>query len=234
MQLRIAKKEAGRRIAGVLFLAAAGGILASCANKYDAVTPEVQATMLSDLRAGRLALDCGARCSFTWIGQVPAIHALDIAERWDELAVRVMQIGFGQDLAYYYLGQAAQGLGYHQAAIVYYNAALGLANGQDALLKCEGGQLQGGDPCQGVNLAAAIPVLVQASRDVLAQQAAATEAAAEPAQAPVHHHHHVKPAIPVASSGAAAGGWVAPPPPSATPPSSGSAGWVAPPPAPSP
>ncbi len=199
-------------------------LLAGCANKYAAVTPELQASFMSDLKAGKMNLDCGAGCSFTWLAQAPSIHGLDIAEKWPDLAVRVMQIGYGSDLAYYYLGQSAQGLGYHQAAIAYYSTSLALATGPNPLLKCSAGQGAGGDPCQGVDLVSSIPVLVQASRDAIAQQIAAENAAEAPA--PVkHHHHHTQ-----ASSTSA--GWTAPPPPSSSGASASASGsWAAPPPA---
>ncbi len=204
-----------------LFTAIAGSaaLLCGCANKYETVTPELQASMMSDLRAGKLNLDCGLKCKLTWESQAPSVHALDIAERWPELAVRVMQIGYGSDLAYYYLGQSAQGLQYHQAAIGYYNYSAALAAGTDPLLRCE-------DPtnnsCQGVDLAASIPVLVAASQRAIEDERA-REAAAE-APAPVHHHHH-KP-VQKASD------WAAPPPPASTasaPASTDTTSWASPP-----
>ncbi len=176
------------------FLAVSG-----CSTKYQAVTPELQATFLADLQAGKLNLDCGEGCALTWGQRAATIHAVDLGERWQELATDVMQIGFGSDLAYYYLGQAAQGLGYHQAAIAYYSQSLALATGQNPLVKCTPGALQvqaGSDPCQGVNLVSDIPVLVQASRDAIAQQQQADAAAqaAQSAPPPVHHHHRRPPA----------------------------------------
>ena len=169
-------------------------VVAGCSTKYQAVTPELQASFLADLQAGKLNLDCGEGCALTWGQRAAAIHAVDLGERWQELATDVMQIGFGNDLAYYYLGQAAQGLGYHQAAIGYYSQSLALATGQNPLVKCTPGaiQVQGNDPCQGVNLVSDIPVLIQASRDAIVQQQQA-DAAAQAPPPPVRHHHH-KPA----------------------------------------
>jgi hypothetical protein len=166
----------------------------------------------------------------TWLAQVPSIHQLDLQESWTPLADRVMQIGYGNDLAYYYLGQAAQGLGYHRAAISYYDTSLALATGPNPLLKC-GGLQNDLQNCQGVDLVSNIPVLVKASNDVLAQQQAEAEAeaAASETPAPVHHKHPPK-TVATDSSG-----WTAPPP--ATPVSSTStttssaSTWSAPPPA---
>ena len=210
-------------LAGATLLAV---MLAGCETKVATLTPDVQAGMMTDLQQGKLTLDCGIKCDFTWISQVPQIHALDIAERWNDLAVRVMQIGYGNDLAYYYLGQAAQGLGYHQAAISYYNYALALSVSPDPTLRC-GSNAGAGDNCQGVDIAGSVPVLIQASKDALAQQQQeAADAAAAAAPAPVHHHHH-KPA-------ATATQWVAPPPAAAGGSSGSSPGggssWSAPPP----
>jgi len=212
--------------------AALAGALAlgGCANKYDALTPDLQAQFLDDLKAGRPTLDCGQKCLITWLAQVPSIHQLDIAESWTPLADKVMQIGYGNDLAYYYLGQSAQGLGFHRAAITYYNTSLALATGTDPLLKCGGlqGNLQN---CQGVDLVASIPVLVKASNDVLAQQQADADAAAAAAAAPPPVHHKHPKAV-----AANASGWTAPPPAtpaaSSAPSSGGASGWSAPPPAP--
>jgi hypothetical protein len=207
------------RIAIAAAFLASAAALAGCANKYETMTPELQASMMSDLRAGKLNLDCGIKCKLTWESQAPAVHALDIAERWPELAVRVMQIGYGSDLAYYYLGQSAQGLKYHDAAIGYYNYSLALASGADVLLRCED---PANNSCQGVDIAASIPVLVQASRDALAQEHA-QDAAAE---APVHHHHHKAPVQ-------KAGDWVTPPAPGTaaqgSTASSDSSSWATPP-----
>jgi hypothetical protein len=209
-------------------------LLAGCSAKFDTVTPQVQATMMADLQAGKLNLDCGLNCRLTWDTSRPQIHALDLAEHWQDLTVQVMKIGYGNDLAYYYLGQAAQGLGYHQAAIGYYTFALGLATGNNPLLKCSASSSDAVDACQGVDIVGSVPVLIAASRDAIAQQqAAAAAAAATPA--PAVHHRKKKPATP--SSTASGSGWLAPPPAQGTPASaagtaapSGS-GWLAPPPA---
>ena len=189
--------------------------LAGCANKYEAMTPEIQSTMMSELQAGKLNLDCGVKCDFTWIQSAPSIHALDLAEKWPDLAIRVMQIGYGSDLAYYYLGQAAQGLGYHQAAITYYATSLSLDNGPNPLLKCAAGQSEMADPCQGVDLAGSIPVLMQASRDAIASadQAQQQAAADPPAPGVHHHHHHTAPAAqPAAATSSGGSDWAVPPP----------------------
>lgn len=188
--------------------AAAALALSSCSSQVETVTPEIQGTMLSNLQAGKQTLTCTLNCMLTWSTQASSVHGLDLAEKWPDLAVRVMQIGFGNDLAYYYLGQAAQGQGYHQAAIAYYRYSLALATGSNSLMKCESGQNSLSDPCQGVNLVGAIPQLIQASETVLAQQQEADAAADAPA--PVAHHHH--------AHKSSSSDFATPPPPAATSP----------------
>ena len=208
-----------------MILAVSAALVAGCANKYDAVTPELQASMMSDLRAGKLTLDCGLKCKLTWESQAPAVHTLDVAERWPDLATKVMQIGYGSDLAYYYLGQSAQGLGYHQAAIGYYTYSAAISSGSDALLQCAAGRTASGDPCQGVDLAQSIPVLVQASRDALDKEKADEEAQAAAATPAVVHHRRHKTATPAPQTD-----WATPPPPSSSAsPASDSSGWATPP-----
>lgn len=204
-----------RRASALAVIAA----LAGCSSQVQTLTPEVEASMMANLQAGRQTLTCTFNCLLTWTTQASSIHGLDLAEQWPDLTYRVMQIGFGGDLAYYYLGQAAQGLGYHRAAINYYQYSLALALGSNSLLKCTAGQNATNDPCQGVDLVHAEPQLIAASQAVLTQQAAA-EAEAD-APTPVHHHHHrtagfvtpptATPAAPAATS-ASDGGFATPPP----------------------
>ena len=187
--------------------------LAGCAQKYQAVTPQIQATMLGDLKAGKLVLDCTLNCMLTWHQKVANLQALDLAEQWNDLAVQVMQIGYRQDLAYYYLGQAAQGLGYHEAAITYYRFADALATGQTIVDQCASQANQFSDPCQGVDIASVTPVLIKASQDVLVEQKRQQDAAAAAQQysAPPPQKPPPKPRQPAAT--APQQQWNLPPPP---------------------
>jgi hypothetical protein len=53
------------------------------------------------------------------------------SERWKDLALAVTEIGDRNDQAYYYLGRSAEGLGYFDAARVYYKLS-------KTALKCGG------------------------------------------------------------------------------------------------
>jgi hypothetical protein len=203
--------KVARYFAMIALIASVSG----CGEKVEVLTPAVQAQMMDDLKAGNLVLDCGEKCSFAWAMKVDSIHSLDLAERWPELAQSVMKIGYGQDLAYYYLGQAAQGLGYHEAAIKYYQWAYALAASQNTLLQCASLGSDYHDPCQGVNLVAAVPVLIDASKEAIARQQVATSGSPAPVKR-VHHKKSAGTAEAAATPDAAATGpadWSLPPPP---------------------
>jgi hypothetical protein len=63
-----------------------------------------------------------------------------------------MHIGFQEDLAYFYLGRAAEGLGAYGASLKYYRMAGRLATGPDPTLRCHGST----DLCDGLRLPADI------------------------------------------------------------------------------
>jgi hypothetical protein len=150
-------------------------MIAGCEQKYQTVTPEIQSKMMDDLKSGNLVLDCGVNCNGSWIFGQRALNHLDLSENWNALAVGVMKIGYQQDLGYYYLGQAAQGLGYHEAAIKYYQYAGALASGPPGPQQCASMPIQSPDAgCYGVDLLSVLPTLIQASEDALATQRGTT------------------------------------------------------------
>jgi tetratricopeptide (TPR) repeat protein len=153
--------------------------------KYKSITPEISSSIMDDLKHGRTNLDCDNLCALSFINKQSDLYALDMAENWKDLAIAVARIGHGEDLAYYYLGQAAQGLGYHEAAIKYYAQAAAIATdhaknklqcaaegdiGQQVippvLLSMPPGP-EGG--CSGVDIPSVVPVLIQASRTAMAK-----------------------------------------------------------------
>ena len=118
-----------------------GLLLVGCGQKVAVVTPEIEAQMLSDLRAGRANLDCWFACAATWGGDLSELNVRYTTEDWTHLATLVMQIGFQEDLAYFYLGRAAEGLGAPEAAVRYYRIAGALATGSESRYKCNGAGL---------------------------------------------------------------------------------------------
>jgi hypothetical protein len=79
--------------------------------------------LMREFQAGEPMLDCQLDCSAAWGTNRQKVRTLDATGRWQELALLVMQIGYMDDLSYYYLGRAAENLGYLPAAERYYRIA---------------------------------------------------------------------------------------------------------------
>lgn len=110
-----------------LSIGALACFLASCEAKYATMTPELQAQLLEQMRNGQAVLDCDIACAGTWGGNLQELRYRDATQNWIGLGTLVMQIGFQNDLAYYYLGRASEGLGADAAAIKYYRIAGAIA-----------------------------------------------------------------------------------------------------------
>lgn len=91
--------------------------LTGCAEQRAALSP---ADAVAQLRTGIPLLQCRETCVADWRGAQPQAAQLDAAARWPELAALVIGIGYQDDLSLYYLGRAAEGLGYPGAAASYY------------------------------------------------------------------------------------------------------------------
>jgi len=104
--------------AGLALLAAIG--LAGCVaspGPFADITPERAA---AELETGRPLLACREACLEEWRRVQPQAAQLAEAARWRELAATVLHVGYQDDLSLYYLGRAAEGLGYLAAAASYY------------------------------------------------------------------------------------------------------------------
>ena len=75
-------------------------------------------------RSGDARLECGADCALAYFAQKGKWRELHDRQAWRDLAVAVVRVGYGNDLSYYLLGAAAQGLGLREAAKTYYGRAL--------------------------------------------------------------------------------------------------------------
>ncbi len=116
------------------------GLLAGCAEQPPAAISPADAVAL--LRTGRPLLNCRDACVAEWRAAQPQAAQLDQAGRWTELAALVVRIGYQDDLALYYLGRAAEGLGYPGAASSYYRQSTylsGTANACGQLSRLCGG-----------------------------------------------------------------------------------------------
>jgi hypothetical protein len=73
---------------------------------------------------GEIRLACGIACSGTFGANRAKLIQLQNQELWRDIAITTSEIGFDSDLSYYFLGRAAEGLGYYDAAEIYYDLAL--------------------------------------------------------------------------------------------------------------
>ena len=192
-------------------LVAAG--LTGCAVQVGYKDAGQRAAALSAFRAGNARLGCpaGENCLFTWISTRPAATRLMQAQRWEDLADVVLAANYDQDLAWFYLGLAASGLGYQDVARSYLDRSVQrtIIGGFQTCLPnlCDGINL----PADARTLMASLPADVEPVRRTVA---------ARPRRAPVRHAAKPESA-----------GWVGPvgggTPAAATEPQAGS-GWVAP------
>ena len=76
------------------------------------------------LRSGRPVLTCREACLASWRESQPQAQRLAETGNWRELAILVERIGYQDDLTLYYLGRAAEGLGYDAAAASFYRQSM--------------------------------------------------------------------------------------------------------------
>jgi hypothetical protein len=106
-----------RRLCCGSLVAIVGLLVVGCAQQKPAVDPIAAAAQLS---TGAPLLRCRADCVAEWRRAQPHAAQLVAAGRWADLAALVISINYQDDLTLYYLGRAAEGLGYPAAAISYY------------------------------------------------------------------------------------------------------------------
>jgi hypothetical protein len=145
-------------LGAILFVVTLIGI--SCASpKYATVTPELHSQFIRDLKVGNLNLDCDTpECYLSWGEHRNELISSYNSRQWEPLAELVMKIGYGQDLAYYFLGMSAEGLGYHEAALKYYRQS-GTTSGDSRKLHHCRETVRG---CGGLELASVLPQRIAA------------------------------------------------------------------------
>ena len=115
------------RVLVVLSLLAILPVLAGC--NVVAVghqDPAAKAEAISAFHAGQAQFVCGQglTCAVRWSAAKSAANRLLLGERWDDVADVVLGAGYEQDLTWFYLGVAAEGLGQTGAARIYYDNAV--------------------------------------------------------------------------------------------------------------
>lgn len=118
-------------LASCLFGCVSGGI--------QSPTGEPLPDVLLALKSGQARLSCDATCAVSWGATRNQVKTLHDNELWNHLAIEISRVGYKVDLAYYYLGRAAEGLGYYDSARIYYDLALATIYQCDAIINtCDG------------------------------------------------------------------------------------------------
>jgi len=114
--------------------------LVGCASNGPTIVGNNSYSQNEAFQHGQIRLDCLYACGFKAGLNLPDMEWFTHAGYWDELALRVMNIGFGNDLTYYYLGRAAEALGHLPAAKTYYELSLSAKEKCDKVTKatCQG------------------------------------------------------------------------------------------------
>jgi hypothetical protein len=120
----------------ILTCALGSGVAGCGVHRIENITPAVQMNMMQDFANGRAVLDCDAACSWPWIRAEQELVTLYQSQQWERLAFRVMEIGSQRDIGYFYLGRAAEEMGYPEAALRYYRISGALSVGDQPNRKC--------------------------------------------------------------------------------------------------
>jgi hypothetical protein len=97
-------------------------------------------------RKGEVVFTCTYECILSYSWNRGDWKRLYDKQQWRELAVSVMKVGYLNDLAYFYLAEAAKGLNLPATAKTYYARALEAAKGERS---CAGGLM---DTCNGLEV----------------------------------------------------------------------------------
>lgn len=122
------------RLCSVLALAPVV-MLVGCATP-NSVPPGGEARLLAEVKAGTVQMDCGLACAPAYLFNQSELQKLYRAQDWPALAVATAQTSYRRDIAYFYLGLAAEGMQAWAAADRYYRMAGALATGSDVQGKC--------------------------------------------------------------------------------------------------
>jgi hypothetical protein len=105
--------------------------LSACTHRYSDLPASQTSQRYQDFLQGKATLDCELNCSGAWGWARPTLLQYIAQQRWVEVAQKVLEIGYHDDLAWYYLGRSAEELNAPRAALIYYYKA-------EAAKQCDG------------------------------------------------------------------------------------------------
>lgn len=107
-----------------LFFISIYQILIGCSTTASISSSSTQVDKYSEFATGASVLTCGVGCSASYGYNRSNLKTQYSQGAWASLAREVLRIGFHSDHSYYYLGRAAEELGYVDAAKNYYYLSL--------------------------------------------------------------------------------------------------------------
>lgn len=121
----------GLFLTGMILLA---GCTSTVVDKNDSAT----AARHDAFKSANVNLPMGTLEAAEWTISRPAAYELLAAGQWRELADLVQRKAINNDLAWYYLGRSAEGLGYTDLARTYYQRSLERTNSDKYSQRCQG------------------------------------------------------------------------------------------------
>jgi hypothetical protein len=92
--------------------------LAACAEQHNSVDTDKGLVLM---QTGAPILSCRDACLADWRREQPQAQQLTAAGQWRDLAALLIRVGYQDDLSLFYLGRAAEGLGFTTGAAAYYH-----------------------------------------------------------------------------------------------------------------
>jgi gag-polyprotein putative aspartyl protease len=153
-------------------------VLTGCASQDAGLTPAAQAEQQTAFTDGRAMLFCNFDCVGNYGAHRQEMKADYAADNWSGLSADVLNIGENIDQAWFYLGAAAEGQGYDNAAQRYYFISL------ISRFQCR----HGINICDGLDLPALTEQRLLALNAKIAASPAFAQPAPPPSGAPVQVH----------------------------------------------
>jgi hypothetical protein len=121
------------RLVAALWLLAVG--LGGCTHKYETSSPTA---LYASFMKGEATLDCQVSCSGAWGANRQRAKAEFDRHDWYSLAMRVLTIGEGDDLTWFYLAKSAKELGFIEASNNYAQRSLAATKCDSVFNNCDG------------------------------------------------------------------------------------------------
>jgi len=113
-------------------------LLVGCASTVVDTTDQATIARYDAFKSGNVVLPMGTLEAAEWTINRQAAYNLLGAGRWRELADLIQRKGINNDLNWYYLGRAAEGLGHVELARTYYQRSIDRSKSEKYSHRCQG------------------------------------------------------------------------------------------------